>query len=121
LKEVKSLVLKAFDVLFSLVPFSDFLLLHELSSKDEACLVRSWGQSIFESSLLSHLFNELHLGHRGGQTFSETQLSNGKNFWNIFLVNDVLRGEWVSLGLRLSEDGLHLSSLGFWLFHSDFG
>jgi hypothetical protein len=63
LEEVESFVLDPLDVLFSLVPLSDLLLFHQLSSQVEASLVRGWRQSILEGSLFSHLLYEIHFGH----------------------------------------------------------
>jgi hypothetical protein len=57
LKEIETFVLLLLDVVLSLSPLSYFLLLHQLATKSEACLVGGGRKGVFESSLLSHAIN----------------------------------------------------------------
>jgi len=120
LQQVEALVLQSSDVLLSLIPFSYLLFFHKFSSKGETSLIWGWWQSVFKSSLLAHLLNKFHFGHTCGQAFSKSEIGNTKNFRHIFLIYDVFRRIRISLCLRLSEYGLHLSRFSLWFFHSDF-
>jgi len=120
LEQVESLVLQALDIVFTLAPFTEFLLFHELAAQVEAGFVRSGRQSVFEGPLFPHLLNELHLSHGGGQTFAEFKILNRKHFRNVVRFQNGLRRVRVGLGLTITVHCLNFSILSSRLFLGDF-
>ena len=112
LQKVKSLVLDAFDLIFTSVPLTMLLLFHQSAAQGEASLVRSGRECVLESFVLAHLLNEVHLDHGGRKATTELVVRNVENLWDVLRVNGVLRRVGVGLGLGFSEDGLHFSCLG---------
>ena len=111
LKQVQAFVLETLDVVFAFVPLTELLLLHKTAAQGEAGLVRRGRQGVFKSALLSHLFNELHLSHAGGQAGAELEVGDREGLGHVVLVEHVGRTEGVSLCARLTEHRLHLHSL----------
>lgn len=66
-----------------------------------------------ESSLLTHLVDEVHFYHGCGQPSSEFEISNLQDFGNIVLIYLILRTKGISLGAGFSEDSLHFDGLVF--------
>lgn len=62
LQQVQSVVLVLLDLVLTLLPVTHLLLLHQLSSQAERGLVRGRRQRIQESTLVTHLADQLHLG-----------------------------------------------------------
>ena len=68
LQEIKSIILVLFDLVFSFLPVTHFLLLHQLPAQAERRLVWGGRQGVQESTLVPHLADQLHLGLAGWQS-----------------------------------------------------
>ncbi len=116
LQEVETLVLKPFDLFLSVTPLSELLLLHELTSELEAGFVRGWRQGLFKSPPLPDLLNEFHLIHAGRQSSPKSEVADGDDLRGLASLDDVVRGEGVRLGRRLSVVSLNFNCLGLGFF-----
>jgi hypothetical protein len=62
LQEIKPVILVLLDLVFTFLPVTHLLLLHQLPAQAERRLVRGGRQGVQESSLVPHLADQLHLG-----------------------------------------------------------
>ena len=109
LKQIQALILQTLDVVFAFGPLTDLLILHQTATEGETGLVRGGWQGILKGTFLSHLLNELHLSHTGGEAFTVKQVLNCEHLKvGILLVDHVLRREWISLSLGLSTDDIFM-------------
>ena len=100
LKQIQALILKTLDIVLTFGPLTDLLILHQTATKGEAGLIRGGWQGVLKGTFLSHLLDELHLSHTGGEPLAVKQILNCEHLKvGIFLVDNVLRREGISLSL----------------------
>ena len=100
LKQIQALILKTLDIVLTFGPLTDLLILHQTATKGEAGLIRGGWQGVLKGTFLSHLLDELHLSHTCGEPLAVKQVLNCEHLKvGIFLVDNVLRREGISLSL----------------------
>jgi len=66
LQQVETLVLESLNVVLALLPLADLVGDHQFAAQVEAGLIGGGREGVLEGTLLTHLFDQVHLGHGGG-------------------------------------------------------